>query len=194
MVSGEWLANRLDDFGVHAPVATPFGIDKSIFSPAKRSEAKREELLKLCGLGPEASLCVIVSRFHPEKRLGVVLDAFLKLQETRPAGLVVFGTGFMSEKLQRRFHEAQGVHIAGFTKDREELAQVYASSDVMLHGSAAETFGLGVAEGYLLGLADCCTLGRWCGRFGWEWLWTSVRTGRCRWLRSSCRGGLRRGA
>ena len=152
MVSGKWLANRLDDFGVHAPIATPFGIDKSIFSPAKRSEAKREELLKLCGLGPEASLCVIVSRFHPEKRLGVVLDAFLKLQETRSAGLVVFGTGFMSEKLQSRFHEAQGVHIAGFTKDREELAQVYASSDVMLHGSAAETFGLGVAEAICSGL------------------------------------------
>ena len=152
MVSGEWLAHRLDQFGVHKPIATPFGIDKSVFSPEKRTEEKRTELLASCGLGPDAALCVIVSRFHPEKRLGTLLNAFKKLQETVDVGLVVYGTGFMSEKLEKGFRETPGVRLAGFTKDREELAQVYASADLMLHGSAAETFGLGVAEAICSGL------------------------------------------
>lgn len=152
MVSGEWLASRLDEFGVHAPVATPFGIDKSVFSPTKRSAGMRKELLASCGLGEDAALCVIVSRFHPEKRLGVLLEAFKHVQSKRPAALVVYGTGYMSDKLQSSFEEAAGVRIAGFTKDREELAQVYASADLMLHGSAAETFGLGVAEAICSGL------------------------------------------
>ena len=152
MVSGQWLASRLAEFGVHNPIATPFGIDKSVFSPTKRSSEKRSELLASCGVGDDAALCVIVSRFHPEKRLGVLLEAFKKIQQERPAALVVFGTGFMSEKLERSFKETPGVRIAGFTKDREELAQVYASADVLLHGSAAETFGLGVAEAICSGL------------------------------------------
>jgi len=152
MVSGQWLANRLDDFGIQNPVATPFGIDKAVFSPLKRSAEKRRELLASCGQGEDAALCVIVSRFHPEKRLGVLLDAFKKMRAERAAGLVVFGTGFMSESLERDFRETPGVRIAGFTKDREELAQVYASADVLLHGSAAETFGLGVAEAICSGL------------------------------------------
>ena len=45
-----------------------------------------------------------------------------------------------------------GCGLPAIQKDRDELAQVYASADLMLHGSAAETFGLGVAEAICSGL------------------------------------------
>ena len=46
----------------------------------------------------------------------------------------------------------KGTFVAGFTKDREQLAQILASADGMLHGSAAETYGLVIAEGLCAGL------------------------------------------
>ena len=93
-----------------------------------------------------------MSRFHPEKRLRTLFTAVEVINDTRPVALVVFGAGYMSKSLRALAEETPGVRLAGYTKDREELAQVYASADLMLHGSAAETFGLGVAEAICSGL------------------------------------------
>jgi alpha-1,6-mannosyltransferase len=38
------------------------------------------------------------------------------------------------------------VYIAGHVKDRAELAEILASADALLHGSASETYGFAVAE------------------------------------------------
>lgn len=152
IVAGQWLGARLNEFGVHNPIAVPFGIDKAIFSPTKRCLRKRAELLASCGRDEDCPLLLTVSRFHPEKRLKTLFKAVRKINETRPVALVVFGAGYMSAGLKRFAERTPGVRLAGYTKDREELAQVYASSDLMLHGSAAETFGLGVAEAICSGL------------------------------------------
>ena len=45
-----------------------------------------------------------------------------------------------------------GIRLAGYTRDRDELATILASADAMLHGSAAETYGLVVAEAICSGL------------------------------------------
>ncbi len=152
MVSGDWLAERLDEFGLQRPIAVPFGIDKSCFSADKADPEMRKALLKRCDLDEDAALFIMVSRFHPEKRLGVVFDAMAEIQKSRPAGLVVFGSGFISNRVRRKAERNPHICLAGFTKDREELAIAYASADAMLHGSAAETFGLGVAEAICSGL------------------------------------------
>ncbi len=62
------------------------------------------------------------------------------------------GGGVLSKANRKYAIETEGIRLDGFTKDREELAQAYASSDVLIHGSAAETFGLGVAEAICSGL------------------------------------------
>ena len=128
------------------------GIDKAIFSPRKRSSNKRKELLADCGRDPECPLLLTVSRFHPEKRLKTLFETVRILNKTRPVALIVFGAGYMSKRLRKYAEDTPGIKLAGYTKDREELAQVYASADLMLHGSAAETFGLGVAEAICSGL------------------------------------------
>jgi len=152
VVSGYWLAEKLRGFDLRRPEPVPFGIDKHQFSPAKRDDAMKARWLDAAGVAPDASLLVTVSRFHPEKRLGTLFAAFEEASQERPMGLVVFGDGPQRKSVHKRADKIPGVHVAGFTKDREELAVSMASGDAMLHGSAAETYGLVVAEAICSGL------------------------------------------
>jgi len=152
VVSGEWLAEKLRRFDLRRPEAVPFGIDKARFSPSRRDPAVRKQMLERCGLGEEASLLMTISRFHPEKRLGTLLAGFRRASATRPMGLVIYGDGPLRGWVKRNAARVPGVHVAGFVGDRDELATSLASADAMLHGSAAETYGLVVAEAICSGL------------------------------------------
>ena len=152
-VSGEWFASRLASFGVQRPIVSPFGIDKSLFSYRLRSEQTRQQMLKKCGVeNPNALLFIAVSRHHMEKRLGVVMDAFQRFSAERPAALYIIGDGPARNKIERKANAIKGVHIAGQVGERNELAVQLASADFMVHGGAAETFGLVVAEALCSGL------------------------------------------
>jgi alpha-1,6-mannosyltransferase len=151
VVSGPWLAQRLARFGVHNPVAVPFGIDRALFAAAQPDAALRKRLIAQAGASADAALLVTVSRHHPEKRLGTLIEALQLLAARRAIALVVYGDGPLHAWLSRK---ARGwpVHLAGVTRDRAHLASVMASSDALLHGSAAETYGLVVAEALGAGL------------------------------------------
>jgi alpha-1,6-mannosyltransferase len=151
VVAGEWLAQRLRGFGARHPVAIPFGIDTAHFRADRADPAVKRALLARCGVGPDADLILNVSRLHPEKRLGTVLEAFNRARGRRPMGLVVYGQGMLQGWVERRAARIPGVCLAGYTRDRDEMAAVMASADAMLHGSAAETYGLVVAEAICAG-------------------------------------------
>jgi alpha-1,6-mannosyltransferase len=151
VVSGEWLAERLRGVGIHNATAVPFGIDKAAFSPRRRDARIRKELLERAGLPETAALLVGVSRHHPEKRIGTMIEAVRIANRTRPIGFVLYGDGPMRAWIARRAKRAPEVVIAGFTRDRDELATVLASADAFVHGSAAETYGLVVAEALVSG-------------------------------------------
>lgn len=146
VTSGEWLAAKLRSFGIREPHAVPFGIDKHRFSPTHADGETRQQMLAACGAPADASLLLTVSRMHPEKRLGVLLDAFEKASKTRNLALVIYGDGPMRNTIRKRARSMQGVHFAGYTSSPDELPRAYASADALLHGSAAETFGLVIAE------------------------------------------------
>jgi alpha-1,6-mannosyltransferase len=156
IVAGQWLADRLSGFGIKRPIAVPFGIDKARFSPSHRDPAVKREWLARCGLPADlhatAPLWVAISRFHPEKRLGTMLDAFQRASEHRPMGLVVIGDGPLRRWVEKKAAKIPGVVLTGFVKDRALVARTLASADGFLHGSAAETYGLVVAEAICAGL------------------------------------------
>lgn len=158
VVAGHWLADKLDRFGVNNPQAIPFGITRERFSPQKRDDAIRSDLLDKCGVAgdqqDDATLWVNISRFHPEKRLGTLFKAFerARASSSKPMGLVIFGDGPMRSWVRRKAKQIDGVHLVGFVEDRTYLARALASCDAMVHGSAAETYGLVVAEGMCSGL------------------------------------------
>ena len=152
VAGGAWLAARLARFGIHRPTAVPFGIDKQAFSPALRSEPRRVELLHRCGVDASGKLLVAVSRHHPEKRLGTLLKAFAVASRRRRLGLVIYGDGPLRRWVQYRAARIPGVTVVGFVSDRDVIARALASADAFVHGSAAETYGLSVAEAICSGL------------------------------------------
>ncbi len=152
LVSGDWLADRIETFGVKNPVPVPFGIDKSFFSPDRRDEKLRAELLADLGLPEEAILLIAISRHHPEKRLGTIIEGFEKASQDKPMGLMVFGDGPIRKYINFKSRNVDNLKIMGFTDNREKLADILASSDYFVHGSSAETYGIVVAESICSGI------------------------------------------
>jgi len=152
IVSGEWLAKRLSGFRIHNPVAVPFGIDKTFSSPERRNPELRKKLLEELGLPEDATLLIGISRHHPEKRLGTVFEGFRLASKEKKMGLAIFGDGPFRWMVKRQAKGIEHLKLMGFTANREELADYLSSADFFVHGSAAETYGLVVAEAICSGL------------------------------------------
>jgi alpha-1,6-mannosyltransferase len=152
VVSGTWLGRRLEEHGVQGARVVPFGIDKRGFSPSCRDEGVRARMLAECGLSPAADLLISVSRLDPEKRVPTMLEGFRRASRQRPMGLMMFGRGAMEKSLRRLIDKTPGVRLAGYVGSRPEMATAMASADGLLHGSAAETYGLVVAEAICSGV------------------------------------------
>ncbi|MEM6990407.1 MAG: glycosyltransferase [Myxococcota bacterium] len=152
VVSGGWLANRLHEHGIDNARVVPFGIDKRGFSPRLRDDAMRQKFLAQCGVAPDADLLMVVSRLDPEKRIPTLLEAFKRASKQRRLGMIMFGRGSMERSLQRKIDRTPGVHLSGYLGDRKDMAVAMASADAFVHGSAAETYGLVVAEAVCAGI------------------------------------------
>jgi alpha-1,6-mannosyltransferase len=152
VVAGQWLCDRLRQFGIERAEAVPFGIQREAFTPEHADPELRAELLARCGLGPDAALLIGISRYHPEKRLTTMLRALEHVRAQRPVGFVVFGDGPFRKTVEKLAANAPGIHLAGFVKDRPFIARALASADAFLHGSAAETYGFVIAEAMQSGL------------------------------------------
>lgn len=152
IVSGDWLSRRLRQFGIDRTSVVPFGIDKRRFSPSHRSDELRRSLLAKCGVPSNAKLLVAISRLDPEKRISTLINAFSKASRHRPMGLVIFGRGALEGWYGRKAARTAGVHLHGYVSERDTLSKALASADGFLHGSAAETYGLVVAEAICSGV------------------------------------------
>jgi alpha-1,6-mannosyltransferase len=147
------FARRLERRGVARPVACPLGVDRTLFGPDRRSEALRLKMLAECGVDdPAAPLFVAVSRHHPEKRLPMMMRAFAEFTRDRRAGLFLIGDGPMWRSVTAQARRIRGVAVAGPVTDRALIASKLASADYFVHGGAAETFGLVVAEALASGV------------------------------------------
>ncbi len=146
VVAGSWLAVRFAGYGLRNLQVVPFGVETASFGPGHRDPAVRAAMLAACGLGPDAALLVNIGRHHPEKRIGMLIDAVSKAQQSRPVGLHIIGDGLSHGRVRAKAACAAHVHVAGRVIDRLKLACMVASADALLHGSTAETYGFVVAE------------------------------------------------
>lgn len=152
VMSGEWLARRVRSHGVPNVVAVPFGVDTARFSPDLRNPALRRDLLALCGLGEDALLVLGVGRLHDEKRWPLVMRATQDPSLPRKAGFVHVGDGVDRAIVERVARGLPHVRLLGPVTDQARLAAIYASADVLMHGSGIETFGLVIAEAMASGV------------------------------------------
>ncbi|WP_242868718.1 glycosyltransferase family 4 protein [Desulfotomaculum copahuensis] len=120
------------------------GIDTGLFAPEKRSN-----LLDKLAPGKELFF-LYVGRLAPEKDLDVLFNAWRIVRRRLPgAQLVVTGDGPLAGELrQNHGHE---VVFTGY-RHGEELAAIYASSDIFVFPSTTETFGNVVLEAMSSGL------------------------------------------
>lgn len=121
------------------------GIDTSFFSPEKRSSLLRKQL------APGKNLFFLyVGRLAPEKDLDVLFSAWEMVKTRLPeAQLIITGDGPLSESLRQK--AGREIIFTGYLHG-EELAAMYASSDVFVFPSTTETFGNVILEAMAAGL------------------------------------------
>jgi alpha-1,6-mannosyltransferase len=146
------FTDRLTAGGIAGAVTVPLGVDAGVFSPGLRDMVMRAELLARCGLDPEARLLLGVGRHTPEKRWPCVIDAVAKVAADRPLGLLLVGDGHDRARVLKGVGGNPHILTVAPINDRPLLARLMASCDALVHGSAAETFGLVVAEAIASGL------------------------------------------
>lgn len=121
------------------------GVDNHRFHPGKRDHELRNSI----GVGPDDRLLCYAGRLANEKNLEMLFDAWQELADHDNCHLLLIGDGPLRERLTAR--KAPRVIFAGY-RYGEELASMYASSDLFVFPSLSETFGNVVLEAMASGL------------------------------------------
>ena len=123
----------LDRSGFKNVLVWSRGVDTTLFNPSRRVEG-------LLGTRqPGQTLLVYVGRVSKEKSI----EDFCRLAELPEFRCTVVGDGPQREELEKRY--ADRISFVGF-KRGVELAQYYASADVMVFPSRTDTFGNVITE------------------------------------------------
>lgn len=146
------LSARLSAGGLRKVTTIPMGVEPAIFSPQRRSDALRRQLLSHCGLDERATLLLGLGRHASEKRWPMVIEAASAAGYDHPIGLLILGDGRDERRALRAASNNPHVHLAAPVRDRPALAAILASADALVHGCEAETFCMVAAEAKASGL------------------------------------------
>lgn len=133
--------NYLNQLGVQDVELWRRGVDSVRFSPDKRDEDLRKELL---GNRPDRTLIGYIGRLAHEKRL----EDLISLDDQDDVQLVIVGDGPTRARLERKLPNAI---FTGF-KNGEDLARMYASLDIFIHTGQDETFCQSIQEALASGV------------------------------------------
>jgi len=122
------------------------------FDQTKRLKKDRDLLSKKFGVAPKNFL--YVGRFSPEKNILFLLKVYQKLKTQKSNwGLILVGNGPQKNRINDYINEynIKDVYMPGF-KQKEEVPEYLAVSDVLVLPSISETWGLVVNEAMAAGL------------------------------------------
>jgi len=136
-------------------VRTP-GVDVENFSPALRSDARRQDLIGRVGALPDATLLLYAGRLVPEKNLALLIDVAAKLSANgdRNYHMLIAGEGMAMGSLceAAKLRAPATVSFLGHQRNREKLASLYANCDAFVHPNPREPFGIAPLEAMASGL------------------------------------------
>lgn len=140
------FADKLLKQGVSTEHTIITAVDIDRFSPKKRSNAIREELM----FGDkDGFLCIYVGRISNEKRLDVIIEAVQTLDEgERKAYLAIIGDGPSATLYAKKHGKENRIYCKPRFLDHDELAEMYASSELHVSASEFETLGNTVLESF----------------------------------------------
>lgn len=141
-----WL---LDKRGLDVPIAAVSnGVDLSHFKPGNAPN----ELYKRYNLDRNLPIVLYVGRVDPEKKVGLVLEAFLRAeQDLSGAQLIIVGDGVDRLRLEKMAAGHNNIHFLGRIVG-DELYEIYRLGDVFVTASEIETQGIVLIEAAACGL------------------------------------------
>lgn len=150
------LANR-PEIQVHV---RPMGVHCGGFSPSRRSASAREMLLRRISVASENAmsrrLLLYVGRLSPEKNIDILVDMMeiLATDTSIEHHLLFAGDGPRAAWLRKMAdQQAPGrIHFLGHLASREDLGNLYANCDALVHPNPREPFGIAPLEAMASGL------------------------------------------
>ncbi len=141
----ESTRNELLRLGLQRVVVWGRGVDSAMFSPGRRSDARRE------AMGAQGrTLVLYVSRLAVEKDVDTLVAAFQRVHDRHGAAACFVLAGDGPKAVEVRAALPFAIH-RGFL-GRMELADLYADADLFVFPSRTETCGLVVLEAMASGL------------------------------------------
>jgi alpha-1,6-mannosyltransferase len=139
MVGSSALGDRLRHEGVTRVLCTPFGVDERFFEIGRRRLpiAQSRHLL-------------YAGRLDREKQVDLLLAVLPRLLERTGVSVTVAGNGAFRSEFERLRHPR--FRYAGYVREPDELAALYAGHDIFVAPGAHETFGLAALEAAASGL------------------------------------------
>lgn len=137
----DWAGQEFERLGVENLAKVRPGVDLATFHPDHASAQLRHELA-----ADGEPLLVMANRLVPEKQPELAIETVRALHgQGLRARFVVAGTGPLLAACRRRASDLP-VEFLGHVADRQQLARLLATADVVLAPGAAETFGLAALE------------------------------------------------
>ena len=124
------------------------GVDLSDFKPGKAKASLYEKY----GISKELPVVLYVGRVDPEKRVGLVAEAFIKARSKCPKmQLVIVGDGVDRLKLQNKYNGDSSIKILGRVLG-SDLHELYKVGSLFVTASEIETQGIVLIEAAASGL------------------------------------------
>lgn len=131
------------------------GVEADFFSPSRKNAKTRDRILAEAGFPENATVLLYAGRISPEKNIKLLpevlrsLVSFFNLDSAkREYRLLVAGDGpqanWLKEKLER--YGPGKSKLLGHLRGKEELADLYANSDIFIHPNPREPFGIAPLE------------------------------------------------
>jgi alpha-1,6-mannosyltransferase len=134
----------------------PMGVDLELFSPERRSQERRQQLLRRGGANRDSVLLLYAGRLAPEKNLSLLFELVVRLAAgaKRDYRFLVAGDGIERGRWEAfcEKHAAGRVAFLGHIKSPDELADLFANADVFVHPNPREPFGIAPLEAMASGL------------------------------------------
>lgn len=125
------------------------GVDATTFNPSRKTAINRSKLIQRLGLKPSDRILLYAGRISPEKNIEI-LPKIMQCLKIMPQTfkIVVAGDGPQREWLANQLNDVapDSARFDGHIADKNDLADLYANSDVFIHPNPREPFGIGPLE------------------------------------------------
>ena len=133
----------------------PRGVDAEQFSPDRRNDKTRDELIELSGGDENTFLILYAGRISPEKNVGLLVEMMKRLvkETSYDFRLLIAGDGPLRASIAEEAEKTMPGRIVFLGHvDKETLSDYYSSCDVFVHPNPKEPFGIGPLEAMASGL------------------------------------------